>query len=124
MRVLLIDEKAKEDIRRLREHAHANEYTIDMMLDRMNNQLPPPGDDPVNVCHIHDGFKVVFTIETNGLQKARHMSVSVGDLTKYPSPQAVELLMSEFGFVAKKVEEADRIYLEESVQAVNVVELM
>ena len=122
MAILLIDEIAKEAIKKLREHAHSNPYTIDMMLDRMNKQLPPPGDVPENVCYIHDGFKCVFTIETNGTQTVKHLSISTKRLGRYPTPEAVAMLMEEFGFVAKTIHEVDQSYLEESVEAVNVIE--
>lgn len=91
MRALIIGPEQTQEIRRVVEHAERNYYEPGMSL---------PGDDPAFVVHVPDGFRCVFTITRYQGQLYRHLTVSVPDPEKYPSPEATVVLAKEFGFTA------------------------
>ncbi len=89
MRVLIIDESAKERISRVVNHAEANHYCP----DRGDSV---PGDDPNFVIHLGT-YRVVFTITHADDLIYRHISVSVRS-ERYPNPSAVWMIAHSFGF--------------------------
>jgi len=98
MRALLIDDNVKAELKSLTEYAFKNQYSSDKMLDRVNGDVEPPGDDKNFYRIIPNDFKVVFTVETHPVGKFRHASISVGDRTKLPNPHACEEIVKMLDF--------------------------
>lgn len=92
----IIDEHYKQRLRRLKEYAEKNPYTMDDLLDIANRQIPPPAETPNFHITLPVGYKVVYSIE---LQKhtIRHLSVSSAH-SPYPSIFVVREIMQELGF--------------------------
>jgi hypothetical protein len=92
-RVLLLDDVAKEKIKKIKEWA---EQPANMYKPGITQTVP--GDDPMFVCLLEKGFRCVFTItEQRGLI-FRHLSISIENSEKYPSPWAAYMIAAEFGF--------------------------
>lgn len=109
MRVLVIGENEQAELQRIRQYAEANPYDLEAMVDRGRGKRMTPGELSVYRCYIPVGFKVVFTIEdhpqhTGKTLRMRHLSVSVTGFNKLPSPEAVQMIMDELGFIRPIVE--------------------
>jgi hypothetical protein len=75
------------------------------------------------VTIIPDGYRVVFSIEEQPIGWCRHLSVSVDKKGKYPTPQAVELIMQEFG-MGNDIDNSLKVWMEKEGEAINVVTKM
>lgn len=115
MRVLVIDEKAKEEINRVIKHAE------------ICQQSTIPGLHPSHVCYLVDGYRVVYSIDTIQGKRFRHISISIEDPKKGPSIPSVEMIMHEFGFIGT-IHDQFNVWMENAVtplglevMAVNVI---
>lgn len=92
LRALVIDDVAKERVRRLVEFAEefGHWYRVDL------GDRKPPGDDPRYVIYL-DTFRCVFTITKNHDGLWRHLSISVPS-SKMPNPFAAYTIAELFGF--------------------------
>ena len=95
MRVLILGPKERQTIQRLVAYAQERDNWYD--LDATAGKVP--GEDPMHVAHIPDGFRCVFTISRKDGELLRHLSVSVPS-ENYPSPEACVELGKAFGFTA------------------------
>lgn len=121
MALLLMDENFKKELERIRLYAEAHPMTAaDLILLKQGLQKPP-GDTPHFSCLLPVGFRVVYTVEKVGGASTKHVSVSCDRPGKHPNPGVVEQIMKELGFT-KDMSEC-RIYVEEEVGAINVVEI-
>lgn len=103
MRPLIIDELAREKIRKLILNAEQNVIKIDETLDIFNLQAPIVGDRKGFSCTLPIGYRVVYSIEEHPnnkreIKKVRHISISIDSPGKLPNPAAVETLIKEIGF--------------------------
>jgi len=121
MRVLIIDDGVREQIRKVVDYAHAHVISFHDLMRVMKGQGPVPGDNPEFVLHIRMGYRCVFTIDEQLKGKMRHLSVSVSG-TKWPNEHAVKELAKEFGFV-RPFEEWSK-WTESEARAVNILELL
>ena len=87
MRALIIDDRAKAEIARVKAHAEANHYWPGQAT---------PGDDPRYVARLST-YRAVFTITHADDLIWRHLSVSVPS-SKFPHPAAVFMIAHHFGF--------------------------
>ena len=127
MRMLIIGPQEKFVLETLREKAEAEPFSFDDLLDIYNKNAEPAGDRGFAVV-LSEGFRVVFTHEENGPEKnmTRHLSVSVDDPRRVPSPDAISALMAELGFKSLLKSGECHIYMEKldsnGHQAVNIIE--
>lgn len=98
MRALIIGHEEKEKLAALKKHAEQNEMSMDDMLDLMSGAVSPAGDRPGFSCIIPTDFRVVFTVEAQPRGRARHVSISVPEENKVPSPESCDLIMMHLGF--------------------------
>lgn len=98
MRVLIIDNNVKLNAKLLIEHASANPLTMDDIVKTLDGLKEPVGNDPKFTLMIDDGYKVVYSIEEQSKGKVKHMSISVNEPKKLPSPDAVEEIMKLLEF--------------------------
>jgi hypothetical protein len=138
MRLLVIDDNAKKEIKRVIDYAESHRFHVDTMKvlaiaaskNKANlsigvDQSPDSsiGNDQNFVCEFSDGFRVVYSIEQQlDGEWYRHLSVSVNSETNLPSMPAVEMIMKEFGF-CDKVIECDNVWVESKINpmAVNLL---
>lgn len=115
MRLLKIDEKARKDIARVKSYAEANIIGREAVEDMFNGTKAAVGDCPSYTCFIDDGFRVVYSIESQPLGLCGHLSISVdsGD-DKVPSLPAVEMIMHEFEFYGT-IMDCLKVWLEQGV---------
>jgi hypothetical protein len=98
MRALLIDEITRKKIADVIRYAEENVYSMDDLLDMINGQLRPPGDDVFRVIVIPIGYRTVYSLEDQASGMCRHISISVPNSGKLPSIPAVQMIIKEFGF--------------------------
>lgn len=119
---LIVDAEFRAQMEQLRQHAALNPYTMDVMLDRINKQEPPPGNmEEFRV--MSQGFAIVFTHEEHPMGMVRHLSMSVPTAGKYPHPTVVTAVSQLLGFT-RPIEEC-KVYMEpigDNHEAVNIIE--
>lgn len=102
MRPLILNEKTKEEIQRVRNYAENNPLTLSKRQSILDGTGEIPGDNPNFVCVVPKDYRCVFTIDQgkkeNELFWVRHLSVSVPDPSMCPNILGVQILMKEFGF--------------------------
>jgi hypothetical protein len=98
MRPLIIDEMTKDKCAALVRYAEKDIVTMDDLLDTVNKQRLPIGDDPGHVIIISVGYRCVFSIEDQPAGKVRHLSISIDAPGKLPSVPACEEIIKLFGF--------------------------
>src|SRR5688572_22092740 len=98
MRALLIDENVRSQINDVIDYSHKNPYSMDDLLDTINGQMLPAGDNPKHVIHIPIGYRVVYSIEHQVHGDLKHISISVDTIGRLPSSDAVSMILEEFGF--------------------------
>src|SRR5690348_14897211 len=100
MRPLVIDEKAKAGIERVKAFANMRRFSIQDIQRIIDGKAPAPGDDENYRVEFFHGWKVVYTIEQQPLGLVHHISISVQPVNPknpYPHPAAVEMILQEFG---------------------------
>jgi hypothetical protein len=96
MRVLLIDDEVRRNIKRVVEFSSKTEnyYRIDA---NGKSQGKAPGLDARHVVRI-DTYRCVFSVTSTPISRYRHLSVGIPEEDKYPNPLAAWMIASEFGF--------------------------
>lgn len=121
---LVIDEKVRADIQRVKEYASKNVVSLETLKGLMAGQgLPLPGDkEEFSLC-VPMGFKVVYSHEEQPHGVCRHLSISINVEGRVPHPQAVIMMCQEFGFI--NVFADCMVWTEkigDALEAINVVE--
>jgi hypothetical protein len=99
--VLLIDERIRGRIKSVVKFAHANPVTRERLLATVQGRAPAIGEDLRYRLEIPIGFRCVYSEEDQPDGLMRHLSVSVDRVGRAPSPEAMGVLMLEFGFTKK-----------------------
>jgi len=121
MRPLLIDQKLKDEIKKLVNHAEKNPVKI----NPGDTQVKPIGDNSNHVVLAEVGYRVVYSIENQPKGDVRHLSMSVDAVDKLPSVQAVIAIMKLIGFENEL--ENCKISIEEvdsKLSAINILEVL
>jgi hypothetical protein len=121
MRVLQIDYETLEDIQKVVKYA--NEYKFDkhQMKLIMSGDLKAAGLNPDFVVYIHDGYRVVYSIEEHPIGRCQHISISVDRSNKYPQEFAVKMILEAFGMSGDFKKCLD-IWLEKETESVNILQ--
>ena len=103
MRILQIIPETEEDIEKLLKYADENRFSTAMLKLIQDGSLEGAGENPDYVLHIHDGYRVVYSLEEHPNKEKgkpgiwlRHISISVDRLKKYPQPVAVQMILKAF----------------------------
>lgn len=120
MRALVIDDNVKNQIGILIAFAKRHVYTNDLLIKVLSGEYPPAGDYDGHSMGIPNGYKVVFSFEDQEPGRMRHLSVSVDDASKMPSPPAVELIMSEFG-MGNDIHDCVNVWIDKETNSINVL---
>jgi len=102
MRVLQIDDKTLQDVGKLIKHAEKNIITASQLKLMIAGDLPPIGDNPDYFMHIHDGYRVVFSIEEQSIGLCNHISVSIDEKNKPPNYYAAKEILKLFNMSLEK----------------------
>jgi hypothetical protein len=121
LRVLEINNDTKKEIKKVITYAENNicdEAQIKLIASK---DIPPVGDNPDHLVHIHDGYRVIYSIEKQPIGLCHHISISVESGDKYPNPEAVKMILKEFG-MNEKLEESLHIWKEDFMNAINILQ--
>jgi hypothetical protein len=124
MRILQFDEATRKEIQKAIVYANAHKMSILELEQTLNDPGKAAGFDPGFVTHIHDGFRVVYSIEEQPVGWCHHISISVESKTKYPHEIAIDEILKEFGMEQRSSGKTVQIWLEEEFQAVNILQKM
>lgn len=122
MRVLQITPDTEKMISDVIDHAERNKWSYAKLLALQAGEIPPAGDDPNYIVHIHDGYRVAYTIEQHKETWFKHMSISVDTKSSYPNEAAVSVILESFGMDPDYSKSL--VYIEENVQAVNILQAL
>lgn len=75
--VVVISEEEIDKIKGLAKFAEENALSMDDVLDTLNKQKLPVGDDERFVVELSNGIKIVYSIENQEVGVVKHLSVSV-----------------------------------------------
>lgn len=121
--ILIIGPEEKKRIQDLIEFARQHPFSIEAIKKIIDGKAPPPGDMKGFTIQIPFGFKCVFTIEQQSIGQCKHLSVSVPKKGRWPSIEAMQMLMVEFGFIGNITNlVAGTVYKEDESEAVNVIQ--
>jgi len=136
MRILIIDDDARAEIKKVVDYAQAHKVFLSQIRLIVAKQSPPVGDDANYVCYVNNGYRITFSIEEQPCGWCRHISISVSPVDGkqlLPNVPSVELLLKEFGFVGDNVLDcSDNISIEDenvmtmdgARQAINILQLI
>lgn len=120
-RFLLIDENTRKEIKEIIIYAQKHSLDKNALKATILKIKKPVGDNPRHVIHIYNGFRIVYSIENQPHGgNCHHISISVKEKNKYPSPEAVEEILKEFGM--KEINKSFSIWLEKEIQAINILQ--
>lgn len=125
-RLLIIDKTAQDKIKQVIEYANNHPITLTEIKQGIAGFKKAVGDTtPQLVLNLADGFRVVYSVESQPSGLCRHLSVSVKGLG-YPNPGHCNAILKEFGFTNQigetKTDKAFHVWMEDKVRAVNFLE--
>lgn len=123
-RPLIMDNTEREKLRAVVAEAEKNRISLAEMGEIIRGAKMAPGVDPRHEKQwyiSHFDYRVFFTIEEQPCGWCRHVSVSVPTPGKNPNPFSVLMIMEALGFTGGW-DGADKVYLEDFMNAVNVVQ--
>jgi hypothetical protein len=99
VRVLVDDDKAKAEVKRVLDFAQQPENYYKVGPGGFSLQKPP-GDDPRHVAHLVDGFRCVFSLTRSIVEQKtyRHLTISIPSSPNLPNPYAAFMIAQMFGF--------------------------
>lgn len=97
---LVIDAAVRERIATVKQHASWNISSTDEIKKAVKTGYAV-GHDPAFVVEMHVGFRAVYSQDELPIGLCHHLSVSIGVPDRAPSPEAVQMIMDEFGFGRK-----------------------
>lgn len=100
MRILAIDDRAKAEVKRVKEFALGNRISMHDIMRAMKPGAVPVGDDVNRFCEFFNGYKAVYTVEQQPCGWCHHISVSVDAPKKFANEYAVMEILSLFGLPA------------------------
>ena len=120
MRVLQINESDRINSKKIIEYA--KKHIIDKFMAKLMiaGDLPCVGDNPDHVLHIHNGYRVVFSIEQHEIL-CNHISISVDTKGKYPNEHAVKMILELFG-MNTEYKNSTYIYIEKKSESINIIQ--
>jgi hypothetical protein len=122
---LILDSNILFELRMLVKYAEEHPFSMDDLLDMYNKAIPNTGERKEHVVHIPFGYTVVYGIENQVPGSIRHMSMSLNQEYRVPSPEAVQIIMVALGFKSKL--DDCKVYMEDvcpHIQAINVIEFI
>lgn len=122
MRILQIDDDVREQIKKAKEYAKAHSFSFANLKRIIDDPAKAAGFDPGFVTHIHDGYRVVYSLEEQTIGWCHHISISVEAKGKYPHELAVAEILKEFGMAPLNSDETVMAWTDEETQSVNILQ--
>jgi hypothetical protein len=132
LRVLIIDETTRENIRRLRGYAESNRVSLDALRRMQEHPEQAVGNNPAHAIIIPQSYRVVFSVEEQPAGLAEHLSISVlpPRPNTYPSTESVTQICLEFGWPKLSFEPGQQlgfgftVWMEPEACAINLLRLV
>ena len=121
-RVLEINSETEKDAAKVIKYANEHRYTEAMNKLVASGDLAPAGLDPNFLLHIHDGYRVIYSIEKQPSGWCHHISISVEAKGKYPNEYAVKMILQLFNMLDPERDQL--IWPDEESESVNVLFLL
>ena len=118
MRIFQIDGDTEHDTKKIIEYAKNNITDKHKAKLMILGDLPCIGEIPDHVLHIHDGYRVVFSIEQHEFL-CNHISISIENEHAFPHPYAVKRILKLFN-MNQDLESSLHTWKEEEIIAINV----
>jgi len=119
-RVLNIDEYVLNEVKKVIAYASEHPYDENYRKLQLAGDVYPVGDNPDHVVHIHQGFRVVYSITISKGKSYHHLSISIKDKGRFPSVEQTQIIMDLFG-MGDNIKKLDTVWLEEEIGAVNLL---
>lgn len=119
-RIIQIDNDVRKEVEKVKKYAFEHPYGEAYRSLVISKDALPVGDNPEHVVHIHDGYRVVYSITVHNSKKYHHLSVSVGKKGNYPGIPDTQIIMDLFG-MGKDINDLDNVWLEKEMEAVNLL---
>lgn len=128
MAIYILDNIVDEQLSTLKDFAENNIWTVDKILDQLNGNQKPPGDDPDYRRILWQSVKVVFTIDERPDigKNLRHASISQLEMPNmFPHKAVLNEITKKLGF-GKPIEECHAQFetLEDGSTALNIIEII
>lgn len=124
MRILQINNETYEDIAKVLKYADEHRFTTAMMKLVMSGDLEPAGDNPDFLVHIHDGYRVIYSLEElQPMGWYHHISISVDQSKKYPHEMAVQMILEAFK-MEKDLKMCAKKWLDKNTESVNILQVV
>lgn len=122
MTILYIGEEERRSIKKLKVYAENNKYPYTEMLRLKDGKIPAPGDLPEYTLQLPH-FKIVYSVEQHPRGWMKHISVSVAKKGRFPLPEAINIIINEFGFKGKVDDnKLNYVYIDDVSQSINVMQ--
>ena len=121
MRILQIDDDTRAEVAKVIAYAKEHRYDKHMIKLLISRDLKSAGDNPDYLVHIHDGYRVVYTLEEHPIGWCHHMSISIDRSKMYPHEAAVQMIMQLFG-MDPKFENCLAVWPEKETESVNIIQ--
>lgn len=119
-RIIRIDEYTLNEIEKVKAYAFAHQDGESYRKLAKSGDALPMGYNPKRVVHIHDGYRVVYSVSTLDSMKFHHLSISVEEKGKYPGIYDTEVIMDLFG-MGKDLHDLENVWIEKDTRAVNLL---
>lgn len=122
VRVFEVQKTTREDIAKVIAYAKEHKYDQHKMKRVMAGDIKPAGLDPGFIVHIHDGYRMVYSLEQQPVVGwCHHLSISVEKTKKYPHPVVTMEIMKLFGMEGD-FKKCLSIWQEEVTESVNILQ--
>ena len=123
MRILQLDKNSAKDIQQVIKFAQENVWDKFKIESHIAGDILAPGMIPDHMLYLHDGFRVVYTLEQHCVL-CHHMSISIeakNEKELYPNILAVQMIMEAFG-MSKNFDDCLGIWEEKEEHAINILQ--
>jgi len=98
MKEFIIDVEMATQLEELAKHAEKNPFTMDEILDIINGDGTVAGDFDEFTIYLQSEYKLVYSIEQQGIGDVRHLSMSVETEGELPNETIVKAGKDMLGF--------------------------
>jgi hypothetical protein len=121
MRLLQIGDETLKDIQKVINYANEHKFDKHQMKLVMGGDLKAAGLNPDYVVYIHEGYRVVYSLEEQPTGWCQHISISVERSNKYPHEIAMKMILEAFG-MSGDFKKCLNIWLEKETESVNILQ--
>ena len=97
MRILKIDAADRDEIRKATDYAKSHKFDLTEIKRIMEGKAQAAGFDAGFVTYLHNGYRVVYSLEEQPVGWCHHISISIEERGKLPHPEAIRMILGEFG---------------------------